>query len=261
MRNVILLFILILFTSCKKETVDVINEDLAPVIPKIIEHSITSRHVNDIYPIQVSLPDNEFDSNALPVIYVLDGVSRFEIVQELVLDLGINAIVVGIGNNEMRNRDYMPENTCVSDGGGHSNYYNFLVEELIPFIDGEYNTDKKNRTLVGHSFSGAMALIALFSENLNNPIINSYIANDPSILCEPDFFNGLLPDNDNFSNQTIKLHISKSYQNTYHLYDYGEKLESKKYNWLTLDWQEFVNENHSSIVRPSFKVGLQFIFN
>ncbi len=229
----------------------------------IIKHTLTSVHVNDEYPIYVYRPENyETTPAKLPTIYVLDGKSRFDLIVALIEELKIEAIVVGIANTEMRNRDYMPVNTCTPGGGGHTDYYKFLSNELIPFIDAEYKTDMTSRTLVGHSYSGAMTLIALFSDNRKQPLINSYIANDPSILCEPSFFISLFPEEDETQlTPTIKLHISKSYQNTVDLYIFATGLQAKKYPWLKLDWQEFKSEDHNSIVRPSFKAGLKFIFD
>lgn len=229
----------------------------------IIKHTLTSVHANDEYPIYVYPPENYEDTvTKWPTIYVLDGRSRFDLIVALIEELKIKAFVVGIGNTEMRNRDYMPVNTCTPGGGGHTDYYKFLSNELIPFIDAEYNTDMTSRTMVGHSYSAAMTLIALFSDNRKHPLINSYIANDPSILCVPTFFISLFPpNNETHLTNTIKLHISKSYQNTVDLFLFGNGLQAKKYPWLELDWQEFKNEDHNSIVRPSFKAGLEFIFN
>src|SRR5688572_23084107 len=258
------LVFLCLFSSCSKEYQSPAASPPSPgtidVPSDITDHTLTSVHVNDQYPIYVYSPEN--GAVELPTIYVLDGRSRFDIIVSLIKELKIDAIVVGIGNTEMRNRDYMPVNTCTPGGGGHTNYYKFLSNELIPFIDAQYETDKTSRTLVGHSYSAAMTLIALFSDDRKQPLINSYIANDPSILCEPTFFTSLFPaNNETHLTPTIKLHISKSYQNTVDLYIFGNGLQAKMYPWLELDWQEFKSEDHSTIVGPSFKAGLEFIFD
>ena len=119
-----------------------------------------------------------------PVVYVLDGDAHFlstvGMIQQLSQANG-NAIlpemiVVGIENTN-RLRDLTPS-LVTSDNNTKANpFVNFLENELIPYVDKNYNT-APYRILVGHSLGGLTAIDVL----TNSPkLFNAYIAIDPSM--------------------------------------------------------------------------------
>jgi enterochelin esterase-like enzyme len=104
------------------------------------------------------------------VIYLLDADWYLDGSSTMIGDVGVagivsslsesgripKAIVVGVGYSKknQRGRDLL---------WAHGEFYAFLTEELIPFVDREYQTDTTApRTLVGHSDGGYFALYALF---------------------------------------------------------------------------------------------------
>jgi predicted alpha/beta superfamily hydrolase len=62
--------------------------------------------------------------------------------------------------------------------GGAGNFLNFLVHELIPFIEAKYRTDTKNRALVGWSLAAPFILYATFQQP---GLFPSMIAISPSV--------------------------------------------------------------------------------
>lgn len=234
---------------------DIVVEDNGSVESDVVFSSIISVE----YPLKVYLPEGYETNNDYPVVYVLDAEWTFGVIQKYIVQYGYKALVVGVSNNGTRNYDYMPENQCLDDGGGYENYHKFLISELVPYIDSKYKTDKDNRALAGHSFSGAMSLIALFHEDEENPVFSKFIASDPSVLCHPEFFNNLISLKSD-SRRVIKLHVSKSNQNTYHLTEFASLLQEHKYSWLEIYWHEYTNKDHNQAMEPSFKNGLKFLF-
>jgi enterochelin esterase-like enzyme len=136
-------------------------------------HELPSNHVDDVFNIQVSLPGG-YDPAADPgyhVIYVTDGDLYFDGAGDFVPKGGVvkvasqltrqgsmpPAIVVGIGytDDDMRDRDFHM---------APDDFYRFIAEELIPFIDEQYNTDPfaEGRTLIGHSWGSYFVLYTLF---------------------------------------------------------------------------------------------------
>ncbi len=155
--------------------------------------SIYSTSVRDSFNISISVPENYFDSQeTYPVLYTLDGDISFEMVTSIAryLEVGDNIpnfIIVGIGYGTLekesgnnRQRDYSPtvvgndENT-----GGADNFLSFLQNELIPFIDLNYRTEKENRTIYGYSLAGLFCFYNLFKQPdlFDNYIIGSAYLN------------------------------------------------------------------------------------
>lgn len=152
--------------------------------------------------VDVWLPDDySADGPALPVIYAQDGQNLFraktaawggnewgvdETIARLVSEKKIrNAIVVGIWNTPKRFLEYGPEkpwNTLpettkqdiekeMNDIFGHEhgstplseNYLKFMVKELKPFVDENYNTlpDQADTFLMGSSMGGLISIYAI----------------------------------------------------------------------------------------------------
>jgi predicted alpha/beta superfamily hydrolase len=103
--------------------------------------------LNEIRAIYIYLPDNyKKNHNSYPVLYLLDAetnfkpvcgvvdiLSRWKIIPEL--------IVVGLPNTD-RMRDLTPTlDRKFKIGGGGNNFLGFLKEELVPYIDQNYNTN------------------------------------------------------------------------------------------------------------------------
>ncbi len=73
-------------------------------------------------------------------------------------------IIVGINNTEDRLEEY-------SDSEKGSNYMKFMIEELKPFIDSNYNTipDARNTAVMGSSMGGLISLLIVW----RNPAVFS----------------------------------------------------------------------------------------
>jgi enterochelin esterase-like enzyme len=151
----------------------------APSAPSTIATlSIDSRNTGVSYPISVYSPPGA-ESQALPVIYVLDAESRFNSLTSVVQDTGMRAIVVGVANTGLARRQVdflMP---------GADAYYRFILEELVPLIESRYRTDPLRRVLSGHSSSGLFVGYALFQEQPAQRRFAAFLCADPSFWQQP----------------------------------------------------------------------------
>ena len=43
-------------------------------------------------------------------------------------------MIVAIGNEALRARDYVPANICTTGGGGQAAFLQFIGTELVPFV-------------------------------------------------------------------------------------------------------------------------------
>jgi uncharacterized protein len=175
-----LFFILFSFYSCNK---DEINPD------QIKEFTIESDYTGSDYDIYVVLPKNYNPDLVYETVYVLDGPSVYmnykdvaEVSETKSSEYGKqNAIVVGVGGIEYRNRDFTPtESDVLENSGGCENYSKFIEYELIPKIENDYpvDTTAKSRVIIGHSLGG---LCTGYFFTKHPGLFKNYLTLSPSI--------------------------------------------------------------------------------
>ena len=163
------------------------------------EFAVYSNSVKDSFFISVQLPVDYYkDTSAnYPVVYVLDANFYFPILASIIKQYGSGGllppiILVGIGYrsfeqmDSLRIRDYMYPASLPSDEmnavGGGRNFYDFISGQLVPYIDANYNTEKNNRSLLGHSFGGYFSLYTLLNQAENNQtIFKNFASASPSL--------------------------------------------------------------------------------
>jgi len=265
-------FILVITACTDNDPEDqIITDPPEEVYPITIKTSMTSNYALDKlnYPITIFLP-KAFETNRnIPIIYILDGKMNMQKAKD---NVGSNteAIFVGIGDlasKEEWNRrwiDFSPTGTTCGNGQGkHLNFYNFITKQLIPNIEKNYGINPSSRTLIGHSAAGIFTLVSLFLEDPKNVMFHNFIASDPILGCDSEYFIKLLDDND-FSNvdKKFKLYLAISIEGSVEVVkQFSEKVKEKEFSWLTFKYEEFFNEYHMSVVDPSFKSGLKFVFD
>jgi predicted alpha/beta superfamily hydrolase len=183
--SLIILFINYVSASAQQDVRDVKDFNLYNTQLKLLN----SQFVDDTFHIFISLPDDYDNTDKrYPVLYVLDGDISYGIAAGITryLEIGGNIpelIVIGIGYGAIdksagnkRNRDYRP-----GDNGGAESFQNFINEELIPYIDGNFRTVIKDRTITGYSLGGLFALYSLFTQP---GIFNKYVVGSPYLIPE-----------------------------------------------------------------------------
>ncbi len=149
--------------------------------------SIHSSVLGEDRPLLVYTPAGYDGSGATyPVMYLLDGDVHFHHTTGIIDFLARNGhmpqmIVVAVPNTD-RTRDLTPVTTTDTanrfpTAGGAENFLSFLVDELVPYVDGNYRTAPYS-ILVGHSFGGLFAVYAL----LERPdAFDAYVSISPSL--------------------------------------------------------------------------------
>jgi predicted alpha/beta superfamily hydrolase len=121
-----------------------------------------------------------------PVMYLLDGDTHFHHTTGIVEFLARNGyipqmLVVGLPNTD-RTRDLTPPTATDTAGafptaGSADAFLSFIVDELIPYVDGNYRT-APYRILVGHSFGGLFAVHTLLARP---DVFDAYVAISPTL--------------------------------------------------------------------------------
>ncbi len=137
------------------------------------QRTIASSKIGRRYDLFMSLPQNYATSKqSYPVLYVLDG-WHFPLMAFIQDNSAFSGrmppvIIVNVGQSPARDamtlraRDFTPmaEPQKPNSGGGPA-FLDFLENELIPFIDATYRTNRSDRGLLGHSLGASFALYAL----------------------------------------------------------------------------------------------------
>ncbi len=226
-----------------------------------------SQHIEEDYSLLLYLPPgHDQGMHSYPVVYALDMAFQG---QQLAIDatlgtLAQDVIVVGLGNPEHRDRDYTPDRgpTTPEGHGGAANFYNFLVYELIPYIDANYPTDTINRTLIGHSYGGLFTLFALLSEGVEQRHFNAFVASSPTIGFAPEFLADMeAVMSERSRDLPVTLHLSTGMEGrlTEDSQNMAALLVSRGYNNLLLMMSEFP-VSHMGNIEPSYRQGLQLIY-
>jgi predicted alpha/beta superfamily hydrolase len=234
---------------------------------------INSAITGQDYVLYVSLPQRYNDtSKTFPVVYVLDGQWDFPLVQAIYGDQYYDgfmpgAIIVAItwgGENpnydKRRAFDLTPtDNGQPAQFGNANKFLSFIKNEIIPFIDSKYRTNKNNRTLAGHSFGGLFTLYALFTET---ELFNQYIPGSPAWSWEKA---SLLKYVEKFSkinlSHPVKVYaFMGEYEDVIGFEKLAAIIRDCKIKDLDLETQIVKGSGHAGTKPEGYNRGLQYVF-
>ena len=266
-------------------------------IPDVVTHQIKSSNVDQTFAIHVWQPMTKKDgSEKFPVLYITDangGISMAELMH--FLHLGGDAprfIMVGIGylvdhalgGLNIRNRDLTPtpsaqleaESGLPVDGvpsitsgkksGGAKEFLSFIRDELVPFVDKNYNTIEGDRGYFGDSLGGLFGLYTLFHEP---DTFSRYIIGSPSIWYD-DTVSFKYAEKFLASDQLLNARIYMSVgeleelagdQMVSNVYKMFALLKSKPMPDLDIKMDVIPGETHTSVVGINLIKGIQAVYD
>ncbi len=256
-----------------------------PYTESVILHS---KLFDQDFEIMIHLPTtyHHDSSRVYPVMYVTDANRNFPMVANISFLLGFprtdfpEVIVVGIGYkisgledwSAWRTRDLTPTNVPATDkntremlsrlsgrkmivtSGGAEKFLNFMISELIPFIEANYQVSKTERTLAGYSYGGLFTLYSFFKRP---GFFNKYFAGSPSIEWDKGILFRIEEEYaGSHSDLNAKLYISagglEGEATIQNLRKMESQLLSRNYQNLTLDFQVFENESHVTCMPAAY---------
>jgi predicted alpha/beta superfamily hydrolase len=264
-------------------------------IPGTEVRTITAQSNKQEYRISVALPSSypAYPERSYPTIYLPDAYFYFGMVTELTRVMVLcgefpETIVVGIGYplhepleevtkevRRLRIRDLTPVPDPLlaqedEESGGAPAFLTFIKAELIPLIEREYRADAGARVLAGHSAGGLFALYVLFHQpdlfaGYSVASVGLDYSNKVTFAYEEAFAEGR-------TSLPLKLHFgigdheepgdnpmdSDYYRDFFQLI---ERLESRKYEGLSLTKHIAQNCNHCGSTAPTFQAGLQAVLS
>jgi len=150
-------------------------------VGSVVAATINSAQTGYAYKIYIYLPASYASGMAsYPAIYATDGDTsfppdgRFVNFEKILQRRRIDAILIGIGGTERRDKDYnLP---------GAIAYHEFITQQLIPFVESHFRADPKRRLLSGISYGGSFVVTSLFLEAPNTLFFSHYISAEGSFF-------------------------------------------------------------------------------
>lgn len=271
-------------------------------IPDTEVRTLWSSVVGEEYLISVAFPFHYADhpEQRYPVIFVLDGNFTFGLATEMVRMMNLrvpfcnelpDALIVGIGYpldgsvaevyNQVahrRLRDFLSVADSAAEkamqdafpianplaAGGADRFLQFIVQELLPFIEDRYRADSADRTLLGMSWGGTFALYVLFHQP---QLFQRYVAASPDLAGNNESTLAYARDAVQLpASRPIRLHIAygeREWDDAYrqrYLAPLVSVLESRRDEGLTLTQQIVPNGTHCAVAAPAFQAGLVAVF-
>jgi predicted alpha/beta superfamily hydrolase len=261
------------------------NQTFAQQIARVENVKIQSKFLNQEREILIYTPANyDWRTNEyFNVIYVFDSQNRefFDYTSSIIsfLTAGNQSfIVVGISstyNEELdyaRNNDLLPvletensKNRYGKYSGNADNFLGYVSSEVIPYINANYRTLNHNM-VVGHSLGASFILYSL----LEKPnLFENYIAISPNLAYDEDKLGRALT---NFDYKKIKkptfIYLSNANEGIEYwkewkpareqVYSFFQDSLTEKN--ITVEIENFPDDNHWSTFPPSLNKALEFYF-
>jgi len=151
----------------------------AAAAPEAARVVLSSKVLGEDRPLNIALPSNYDADKSYPVVFALDGGTGYlPTLAARMQAENSDLIVVGVENVD-RTRDMFPEPLPEKDGrgGGGARFLEFIVSELIPFVETSYPSNGF-RVLSGQSNSGFFVLYAMTHAP---DAFDAYLASSPMI--------------------------------------------------------------------------------
>jgi len=223
----------------------------------ILSRSIVATSNGTTYPLNIYLPPNiAAIRNSVPVVYLLDGQSRFSALVDVAERSPSDFVIVGIGNEALRNRDYVPFNSCTPGGGGEAAFLDFIRFQLAPSIETTFGGDPHRRILLGHSHGGSFVLYALFNEVPATRHFAAYLASDASIDCMPSTVYGWETDY-HLVNVSLAVRLHVSYAANLANQAFSAQVQGRAYTGLAMASQSY-GGGHLGMIPAAFTDAMAF---
>jgi hypothetical protein len=219
--------------------------------------TISAQSNGTTYPLSIYLPPGSVAIRAnLPTVYLLDGESRFQALVDIVEAMHAQVMIVAIGNEALRARDYVPANRCTPGGGGQAAFLQFIHAELVPFVEATFASDPQRRILLGHSHGGSFVLYALFNEAPASRLFIAYLASDASIDCMSATVYGWEAAYA-AANAALAVRLHISYSANLGIVAFAQQIQSRRYVGLTMASQAYAG-GHLGMIPAAFTDALTF---
>ena len=223
-------------------------------------------NIDDVFVIDVCLPENYDEKQMYPVVYLTDCYWRrgdYEAMRQLyVTGKTKEFILIGIGYPDDYNFDVIRERDLLV---APDEFLTMIVKGVIPYMETQFKVDSSNRTFCGASYGGYFMLYSLFqSDGLTQNIFRNYI------LASPTFWKSTKGESLNDLESEYSLRSKKLPANVYlsvgefeedayfqqPIKEFVETVESRDYQEFQLGFQIYEGTDHYTVWVPTLLDGL-----
>jgi len=231
-------------------------------IPNTEERALNSKIMDYEYGVYVTLPASYKNNpeKIYPTLYIIDGNQYFVYTYEpygsliwgnLVKEHIAISVAYRPGQRNWRSRDFRTTERA-------SDFIRFFQEELIPFVEKNYRTSKKDRTLFGHSLGGQFTLYALLkaTDTFENYIASAPAVNSDILIFEEEYAAS-------HDDLPVKFFLASGENDhlTIGARKFVEKFKSRNYPSLKFGELYTINGNHGTIQPSAYIEGLRFVLD
>lgn len=228
-------------------------------------HTINSVVLGEERSILVRVPANyDRTGRKFPVIYMTDAHPPQNAMMAAVIEQQAwsgqipELILVGIQNTN-RTRDLTPTKVEGRETGGSERFLRFIETEVIPLVEKNYRTESF-RIFAGHSLGG---LFAVYSFVSRPDLFDAYIAASPDLDWDEDLVikraEEIFRQKKDW-NKWMYLGIGNEPEFIKGFESFRKLLKKNNPKNFNYDFREFPDENHASVVLPSYYWGLRKVF-
>lgn len=291
MRNIRLLifFLPLLMVACdnnlsNKTEVSFQIESVYSRYQKVDYATHDTTYHNTVYQMTAFYPAQTLPNEPLPLVVLLDGFWYYDWVSQMITQLSEQGhippcLLVSVDYKDLdgaaaRSGDYIytypDKNSDYYEPYTHgADFYSFLQQELLPYVQENYAIDKNNVVLMGHSLGGLFTLYSML-DNPEDYIFTKAIA----ASCSVGQYNNYLFDKEEEVNQAVKAGIfSQPFHNIRLFMGCGmlvgnapathqaffDQLSGRGYD-TTIDYKEY-KATHATDPYYIFRDGLIFVFS
>lgn len=236
--------------------------------------TLKSKDTGREYDLYIHLPNAPTQGKKYPVLFVLVGQWDFKLMDSVYGGLFYDKfvpemIIVGItysgdkpNYDSLRAMDYTPTPVSRLQGSGDAaKFLTFLKQNVIPFVEKNYNADSSKRVLMGSSLGGLFTLYAMFTEP---NLFYGYISASPAVSYDDNF--SFKQEKQFFAahkDLPVKLFISVGAIEglTEPVKNFIQVINTRSYNGLKIETRIIEGERHAGNKPEAFNRGLRFIFN
>lgn len=236
-------------------------------------------HSNDTgrdYDLYIRLPNDykKYPKVKYPVLYLLDGQWDFKMLDSIYGGLEYDdfvpeMIIVGITYSgekpdyeSLRAMDLTPvKEERVPGSGDGPKFLKFIKEQVIPFVEKNYQVNPEKRVLMGSSYGGTFTLFTLFTEPA---LFTGYVASSPVTVYGNNFaFDQEAAYYEQRKDLPVHLFLSVGEKESLlqPVKAYMDVLNGRNYQGLKLETRILEGEGHASNKAESYNRGLRFVFS
>ena len=250
--------------SPEHEYYDIIKQEHSDFTDYTKEFELYDQEIDDYFVIHYSLPPDYDATKEYPAVFLTDGVWRLsdhpEIRELMISGQMEDVILVSIGYpngydyEKIRERDFVkrPED-----------FLNFIVNNIVPYINEQYPLQQDNLTLMGHSYGGFFTFYALFNrDRIGEKTFKNYSVGSPFLQASTDKLE-YVPDFEKQyyeRNQTLDANVYVTIggrEEAFYTVGIEEFINQillpRNYEGLNLVYEKIEGEEHVTVFKPVIK--------